>query len=193
MLHLRLSHALSFLSLSLSFHPLFHRYSYQSSFISNSFHPRLSSRAQSAVTKIDFLARTRERAGEIEYIAVENPVSTSRFRPTRAVIYIRFIRFSLLLALFRRRFRKPRQIFHAIDKKKKKKHASLVAPRWFAAFSPTGPVDVIESDIDGWYENALPPRYIDGIHCASVRNVYLEVTSSILLHSSTLILAFYLS
>lgn len=36
------------------------------------FTPRLSSRAHSAVTKIDFLARTRERAGgKIEYIAVE--------------------------------------------------------------------------------------------------------------------------
>jgi len=36
------------------------------------------------------------------------------------------------------------------------------APRWFAAaFSPIGLVDVIESDIDGWYENALPLQYID--------------------------------
>lgn len=47
------------------------------------------------------------------------------------------------------------------------RHAAV---RWFAAFSPTGPIDVIESDIDGWYENALPPRYIDKIHRASVRN-----------------------
>lgn len=46
------------------------------SFISGSFHPRLSSRAHSAVTKIDFLARTRERAGEerdMEYIALSRP------------------------------------------------------------------------------------------------------------------------
>jgi len=60
-------------TVSLSFQPLVRRFSHQPSFISSSFHPRLSSRAQSAVTKIDFLAGTRESAGEIEYIAVSRP------------------------------------------------------------------------------------------------------------------------
>jgi len=60
-------------TVSLSFQPLVRRFSRQPSFISSSFHPRLSSRAQSAVTKIDFLAGTRESAGEIEYIAVSGP------------------------------------------------------------------------------------------------------------------------
>jgi len=57
-----------------------------------------------------------------------------------ALLHRRFIPRARARALFRGRFREPRQIFQAIDKKE---------TRRFAAFSPPGPVDVIELDIDG--------------------------------------------
>jgi len=111
-------------TVSPSFQPLVRRFSHQPSFISSSFHPRLSSRAQSAVTKIDFLAGTRESAGEIEYIAVSRP-SFDFSLLAGALLHRRFI--PRARALFRGRFREPRQIFQAIDKKE---------TRRFAAFSP---------------------------------------------------------
>lgn len=81
------------------------------SFISGSFHPRLSSRAHSAVTKIDFLARTRERAGGeryIEYIALSRPsfdFSISADARRSISPFYPFFPLPSLHVLFRGRFR----------------------------------------------------------------------------------------
>lgn len=77
------------------------------SFISGSFHPRLSSRAHSAVTKIDFLARTRERTGErdIEYIALSRPSFDFSISADARRSISPFYPFFPLLVLFRGRFR----------------------------------------------------------------------------------------
>lgn len=110
------------LCVSLSFSLCFSRSAFPSTLVHlDSFHPRLSRRAQWAVTKIDFCKggwRKEREIGRVYRCRV--PVSTSRFRPTRALVYIyrRFYPlFPLLSSHFRGRFREPRQIFHAIDKK----------------------------------------------------------------------------
>jgi len=78
-----------------------------------------------------------------------------------------------LLAFGRRAAAISRARFFEVDSANPVKFSRrlIKKKRRFAAFSPPGPVDVIELDIDGWYENALP-WYIDAIYRGSACSRY---------------------